>query len=72
MPPTFRKPIIAANWKMNNPPAETEKFLELKGAVRMSRYGGDCYAYCLLAAGYVDVIVETLQRIRQTAVPLGA
>ena len=27
MPPTFRKPIIAANWKMNNPPAETEKFL---------------------------------------------
>lgn len=38
---------------------ETEKFLALKGRVRMSRYGGDCYAYCLLAAGYVDVIVET-------------
>jgi triosephosphate isomerase len=27
MPPAFRKPIVAANWKMNNPPAETEKFL---------------------------------------------
>ncbi|MFZ4765599.1 MAG: triose-phosphate isomerase [Roseimicrobium sp.] len=27
MPPVFRKPIVAANWKMNNPPAETEKFL---------------------------------------------
>ena len=27
MPPVFRKPIIAANWKMNNPPSETEKFL---------------------------------------------
>jgi triosephosphate isomerase len=27
MPTSFRKPIIAANWKMNNPPSETEKFL---------------------------------------------
>ncbi len=27
MPPVFRKPIVAANWKMNNPPAETEKYL---------------------------------------------
>ncbi len=23
------------------------------------RYGGDCYAYCLLAAGLVDIVVET-------------
>lgn len=22
------------------------------------RYGGDCYAYCMLASGFVDVIVE--------------
>jgi myo-inositol-1(or 4)-monophosphatase len=28
-------------------------------AVRMARYGGDCYNYCLLAAGFVDVIIET-------------
>ncbi|MGH6815313.1 MAG: histidinol-phosphatase [Hyphomicrobiaceae bacterium] len=27
--------------------------------VRMMRYGGDCYAYCLLAAGHIDLIVET-------------
>jgi triosephosphate isomerase len=27
MPTSFRKPIVAANWKMNNPPSETEKFL---------------------------------------------
>ena len=25
----------------------------------MTRYGGDCYAYCLLAAGFIDVIVES-------------
>jgi myo-inositol-1(or 4)-monophosphatase len=24
----------------------------------MTRFGGDCYAYCMLAAGHVDVIVE--------------
>ncbi len=21
----------------------------------MTRYGGDCYAYCMLAAGFVDL-----------------
>ena len=24
----------------------------------MTRFGGDCYGYCLLAAGFVDVIIE--------------
>lgn len=31
----------------------------LKSAVRMTRYGGDCYGYCLLAAGHVDLIIES-------------
>ncbi len=30
----------------------------LKSQARMTRYGGDCYAYCMLAAGHIDVIVE--------------
>jgi myo-inositol-1(or 4)-monophosphatase len=30
----------------------------VKAGARMTRYGGDCYAYCLLAAGHIDVIVE--------------
>lgn len=25
----------------------------------LSRYGGDCYAYCMLAAGHVDLVIET-------------
>ena len=28
-------------------------------AVRLSRYGGDCYAYCMLAAGHIDLVIET-------------
>jgi len=38
---------------------EIEAFARLRSKARMTRYGGDCYAYCLLAAGFVDVIVES-------------
>ena len=31
----------------------------VKDAARMTRYGGDCYGYCLLAAGFVDIIIES-------------
>ncbi len=25
---------------------------------RLVRYGGDCYAYCMLACGHIDVVIE--------------
>lgn len=31
----------------------------LEKAVRLSRYGTDCYAYAMLAAGNIDLVVET-------------
>ena len=31
-------------------------------ASRMSYFGGDCYAYALLAMGYIDVIAESSLR----------
>ena len=34
-------------------------FGESSGEFRLSRYGGDCYAYCALAAGHVDLVIET-------------
>ncbi len=34
-------------------------FKAIKERVRSVRYGGDCYAYCLLAAGMIDIVVET-------------
>lgn len=40
------------------PGVETEAFLRVKQQARMTRYGGDCYAYCLLAAGFVDLVIE--------------
>jgi len=34
-------------------------FARVENAVKLSRYGGDCYAYCMLAAGHVDLVIET-------------
>jgi myo-inositol-1(or 4)-monophosphatase len=39
--------------------ADRATFLKVEQAVRLSRYGGDCYAYCMLAAGHVDLVIET-------------
>lgn len=40
------------------PSEEAPRFSAVRSRVRMTRFGGDCYGYCLLAAGFVDVIVE--------------
>jgi myo-inositol-1(or 4)-monophosphatase len=39
--------------------ADCAAFRKVEQAVRLSRYGGDCYAYCMLAAGHIDLVIET-------------
>jgi myo-inositol-1(or 4)-monophosphatase len=39
--------------------ADLQAFRRVEKEVRLSRYGGDCYAYCVLAAGHVDLLIET-------------
>lgn len=39
--------------------SELKTFSRLKDAARMTRYGGDCYNYALLAAGFVDIVMES-------------
>ena len=39
--------------------ADRKRFGRVETAARLSRYGGDCYAYCMLAAGHLDLIIET-------------
>ena len=34
-------------------------FAKVEAAVKLSRYGGDCYAYCMLAEGHIDLVIET-------------
>lgn len=38
---------------------ERHAFERLAEGVRLVRYGGDCYSYCMLALGYVDLVVES-------------
>jgi myo-inositol-1(or 4)-monophosphatase len=38
---------------------DRRQFRRVEDIVRLSRYGGDCYAYCMLAAGHVDLVIET-------------
>jgi myo-inositol-1(or 4)-monophosphatase len=38
--------------------AERGAFGRVEKVVRLSRYGGDCYAYCMVAAGHVDLVIE--------------
>jgi len=38
---------------------DREFYRALEKDTRLIRYGGDCYSYCALAAGFVDLVVET-------------
>ena len=38
---------------------ERERYFRVERACRLSRYGGDCYAYALVAMGFVDLVIET-------------
>jgi myo-inositol-1(or 4)-monophosphatase len=40
-------------------PEDRKSFNRVESHVKLSRYGGDCYAYCMLAAGHVDLVIET-------------
>jgi len=40
------------------PGTESRSFACVRQRVRSCRYGGDCYAYAMLAAGHIDVVIE--------------
>jgi myo-inositol-1(or 4)-monophosphatase len=40
-------------------PQERAAYDQIESRCRLPRYGADCYAYCMLAAGLVDLVVES-------------
>lgn len=50
--------LFSTTPEMFAPGVELDAFNALAKAVRLTRFGADCYGYCLLAAGYVDLVVE--------------
>lgn len=37
---------------------EAAAFARVRTAAKLTRYGYDCYAYCMLAAGHIDCVIE--------------
>lgn len=38
---------------------ELEAFSQVEREAALSRYGADCYNYCMVAAGHIDVVIES-------------
>jgi len=52
-------------------PEDRRGFEAVRDAVRLTRYGCDCYAYALLAAGHVDLVIEAGLQSYDIAAPIG-
>lgn len=52
-------------------PTEAEAFRAVAEQVKLTRYGMDCYAYALLAAGQVDLVIEAGLNSYDIQGPLG-
>ena len=51
--------ILAATTPDMFKPGDDDRFRSLSRHARMTRFGGDCYLYCLLAMGLIDIVAET-------------
>ena len=50
--------VMCTTPEMFPTPAQRAAFDSVAAQARLTRFGGDCYAYCMLASGFVDAIVE--------------
>jgi histidinol phosphatase-like enzyme (inositol monophosphatase family) len=51
--------LYATHPSMFRDPDEVAAFERVATAARLQRYGGDCYAYALVALGHIDIVVES-------------
>ncbi len=50
--------VACTDPKMFGTAGERAAFDRVADRARLTRWGGDCYAYCLLAMGLIDVVIE--------------
>jgi myo-inositol-1(or 4)-monophosphatase len=50
--------IYSTHPTMFQPPALLERYQRLAGRCRLQRWGGDCYAFALVAQGTIDLMVD--------------
>src|SRR5262249_3988684 len=51
--------LCATHPEMFKEGAERTAFNRVAHACKQTRYGTDCYAWCLLAAGLIDLVIES-------------
>lgn len=51
--------IMCTSPTLFDTPARLAAFQAVAAEAQLVRYGGDCYAYCMLAAGHLDLVIET-------------
>jgi histidinol phosphatase-like enzyme (inositol monophosphatase family) len=51
--------ILAATAPDMFPEGHFDRFQQLSARARMTRFGGDCYLYCMVAAGFIDIVAES-------------
>ena len=49
---------------------ERQAFEAVSGAVKLTRFGSDCYAYAMVAAGQVDLVIEAGLNAYDVAAPI--
>jgi len=50
--------VACTDPRMFKTTAERAAFDRVADGARLTRWGGDCYAYCLLAMGLIDIVIE--------------
>jgi myo-inositol-1(or 4)-monophosphatase len=50
--------VACTDPKMFREAGERAAFDRVANKARLTRWGGDCYAYCLLAMGLIDIVIE--------------
>ncbi|MGE0624470.1 MAG: histidinol-phosphatase [Pseudomonadales bacterium] len=56
--PTLDQAVLATTTPVLFHGREREGFQRLEGSVKLSRYGGDCYLWAMVAMGYVDLATD--------------
>jgi myo-inositol-1(or 4)-monophosphatase len=54
----LKNAVVATTSPLLMDEAERARFRAVEGETKLSRYGGDCYAYCMLAMGHLDLVIE--------------
>lgn len=67
---TLSDAILFTTFPEVGTPAERAGFEAVRDQVRLTRYGMDCYAYALLAAGQIDLVIEAGLQAYDIAAPI--